>query len=330
MNFSDLLYETRFNTSETVKRLSKSLSEQDIEYMKSKYLISKQELMKKYLDKDIDENTLMINEMKEYMKIIIKGIINEYGLVIPEDRLANLKLMLESDSVVLINDPDYNHDFTAETDKGRVVINMARIGKNGIINEPDKYDKALTAKGLLPHELFHIILHMLKPAEIANERMHIQLSNGKEIRNRGMVGFMLNEGFVEKFAEEFCERNGLYYNVAPQYIPYINICNYVMESNPKINQNTIFSLDASECISQLPQEEQQLYYNAELVSFAVRHGKKETGEKINAEEVVGGYIELVQLDELSEESKEKIQSYYRNKNKKLQETLQGKFENKTL
>ena len=37
---------------------------------------------------------------------------------------------------------------------------------------------------------------MLKSKDLANDRMIINLINGDIITSRGMVGFILNEGFV--------------------------------------------------------------------------------------------------------------------------------------
>ena len=130
----------------------------------------------------------------------------------------------------------------------------------------------------------------------------INLSDGKTITSRGMVGFMLNEGFVEKLSNEFCSKQDqfhpgeFYHSIAPQYIPYVNICNYITQTNPNINIQNIFSINYETCLEDLSEEQRNAYKKAECVSYAVRHGESKVGRKINATEVISTNVEKVDLD----------------------------------
>lgn len=316
--FEQLLYETRFSTRETVDRIKIKYTEDELQQIMNAFEIERQKLIQKYSSINLSKEDLMKKELKDYLSTIVSLINQEYGSFIPEDRLNKLNNMISEDSVIVINNPEDKHDFSADSKNGKVIVNLARIGKNEKNPNPDIFTQITTAKGTLPHELFHIVIHMLKPEEVADERMVISLSNGDTIASRGMVGFMLNEGFVEKFSSEFCQKYGLYYSIAPQYLPYVDICNYFMEYNPQINSATIFSLDEVDCIGSLSAEEQQKYYSAEAVSYAIRHKDKK------AEDVINSRIEKVQidLDNIPQNRLEELKIYYEQKNSKLSETMQ--------
>jgi len=224
--------------------------------------------------------------------------------------------MLYNDCVIVIDDPKDKHDFSADTRIGKVIVNLARIAKTDEEPEPDIYRKIAVANGCLPHEIFHMIITLLKQEELADERMIINLKNGLQITARGMVGFMLNEGFVEKFSSEFAERNGLYHQIAPQYLPYVDICNFIMEHHEDVNENTIFSLEAHEIILRLTPEEQQEYYDAETISYAVRH------RDLNADDIANTKIQIEELPyKISPERKKELMNYMLLKEQKFEETV---------
>lgn len=324
-SFDQILYETRFSTKETVERMRTRYSEQELATMLYSQNVERERLINKYQNSSLSDMELMKVELTSYMTKIIEMIKEEYGDLIPEDRLDKLNCMLSADSVIIINVEQDKHDFSADSTNGKVIVNIAKIGKSKS-NNVDIYTQMAVANGILPHELFHIIIQMLKPEELADERMIINLSNGETITSRGMVGFMLNEGFVEKFSSEFCEKYGLYHLIALQYLPYVDICNFIMETCPNINKNTIFSLDESEVISSLTPEEQQKYYQAEAISYAVRHKERK------ATEVIDYSIKKIDIDfsQISSERFEELKKYYLFKNNKLQETLTLSSNNKVL
>lgn len=324
--FDGILYETVFSTKETVERFKSGYTNEELEEILKAQEAEIYRLKLKYKNLGLSDSELMKCELMDYMRKIISFINTEYSNLIPEDRLDKLNKMLNINSVVVINDENDDHDFSADSKNFKVIVNLAKIGKSTNNSNPDIYTQMAIANGTLPHEIFHMIIQMLKPEELADERMIINTVEGNVITSRGMVGFMLNEGFVEKFSSELCQKYGLYYQIAPQYLPYVDVCNYIMRNYPQINENTIFSLDESDIMGILNSEERQKYYQAEMISFAVRHKNRK------AKDIVGASIEQIKIDysNIPKARLEEIKNYYLMKNKKLQETSLLKTENKHL
>ena len=324
--FSQILFETRFTTKESVERIKSRYSQEEIEKMANYQKTEIARLREKYANTKLPDEELIRQELTEYMTTIINLINSDYSELIPSDRLEKLNNMLQSGGVIVINDKNDKHDFSANSKNGKIIVNLAKIGKTEKNPNPDIYTQMAVANGTLPHELFHIVIQMLMPEEIADERMIINMSNDELITSRGMVGFMLNEGFVEKFSLEFCQRHGLYHQIAPQYISYVDICNYIMDRYPQINEQTIFSLDERDVLGNLSHEERRRYYQAEAVSYAVRHKGK------NANDVVASSIEKVEIEysDVPKERLEEIKMYYAFKNNKLTETTAITSEKKCL
>lgn len=92
-----------------------------------------------------------------------------------------LNRLLNENSLKIINVPTYDHDFTANSVLGELTINLAKLkGKN-------IYEKIVSAKGTLPHEIFHFIIKMLKEEDKVDERIVVNLKEGKPITSKGMV-----------------------------------------------------------------------------------------------------------------------------------------------
>lgn len=309
-----LLYETCFSTGETVDRI-KGKYEDEIKFFEKKYMFEIQKIRNKYYNSSLSNEEMMKKELTEYMHIIIKCINDEYGDLIPINRLKMLNNML-SDGIVVIYDENEKHDFSADSTDGHVIVNLAKIGREDGKPLPDIYTQIVKAKGTLPHELFHIVIQMLKPKDVADERMVIDLKSGESLTSRGMVGFILNEGFVEKYSEILCKKHNLYYQKGPQYIPFVNLCDYIMAKYPSVNTNTIFSLDESDVLSYFNDWERNLYYDYECISYAVRHGEKKR------EDIASSHIESVDVDysSLSQDEIFYLQDYYLEKNSKLAQT----------
>ena len=285
--FERLLIDTGFSTEESVK-LIKNGNREFVSSVYDAYMLEKEKLIHKYKDSNLSKTDMLKKELTEYMQKIIECINQEYGDIIPKEKLDVLNRM-NDDGIVIINDESDKHDMSANSNTGHVIANLAALGKTSQRPNPDIYTQMTIAKGSLPHEMFHVIIQMLKPDELADERMVIKTTNGKEITSRGMVGFMLNEGFVEKFSSDLCKKYNLYYQIAPQYIPYVNICDYIMKEHLSINSQFVFSSDEEKILDNLNEQERNLYHKYELISYAVRH------EDIKRDEIVDYHIEKVDL-----------------------------------
>lgn len=310
MRFEELLEETKYSTSETLDRLiPRFIESSEYQKMQERYVLEKRKLQDKYPNISNSEE-IMRAELFEYLLKLIPAIKDKYGEYIPFDRMQKLDGLLNPKNIVVINNSEDKHDFSADSEKGQIIINLSKIACG---DSKDIYDKLVTAKGGLPHEIFHLIIKMLKSSDLADERMVINLSNGNTITSRGMVGFMLNEGFVEKLSSEFCSKQEqlypgeYYYSVAPQYIPYVNICNYIMKTNSNINEKSIFSINYDNCLSGLSKEQIDAYKKAECVGFAVRHGKEKINREIKFEEVLSTRVDKITLESSFENmSKEQL------------------------
>ena len=314
--FQEILFNTRFTTSEIVKKLESELSPEEIDAILSAKEKQAMLLREKYKEAQVSDVEIMKRELMDYMKVIIGLINSEYSDFIPKDRLDKLNQMLSVDSIDVINDESYKHDISADSRNGKIIVNLARIGKNEKGEIVDIYSQVAAALGSLPHELFHIVIRMLKPDEIADERMVVNTKNGVAT-TRGMVGCMLNEGFVEKFSSSLCQKYGLYCQPVVSYLHYVELCDYVMKRFPQINEKTIFSLDESDIIPLFSLEEQQMYYEAERLSYAVR------SMRIKREDILSTSMEMVDIDfkGISKDSMEEIKNYYLMKNSKLEEMM---------
>lgn len=311
MNFEEILATTKYSTEETVKKLIPLYKlTGEFELLEQRHNKEIQNLKEKY--PNIQSTNEAINALKKelmaYIKKIIDAIKEDYISIIPQERLAVLEKLLNEENIKIINDPNYKHDFTANSIKGELIINLSELAKGKNI-----YEKIEKAKGTLPHEIFHFLIKMLKSEELVDERMIINLTNGESIRSTGMVGFMLSEGFVEKFSEEFCKRHiktgeDFYYTPAPQDSPYIEICNYIMLKNPNLNLNTLFRANYEDILNLLPREEVEQYKIAECISYAIRHkdAKREDIERVRVEKITQSNEEELPLQHLTKEQLEAL------------------------
>lgn len=283
MEFNQLLNDTKLTTKQTaIKYKDTYIQNGYMDYIQKRTMHEIENLKSNYPTVSNDANYMKAH-LSEYLSILIPKIKEEYGALIPPERIDLLEGLLDSSNVVVINDQEDKHDFSADTEKGQVIVNLAKM------RGADIYEKVINAKGLLPHETFHLIIQMLKGKKIADERMIIDLVDDNQIKSRGMVGFMLNEGMVEKFSTEFCAKNNFYFAMSPQYIPYVNISNYILNNNPA-SLSTVFSTNYEEMLSYLNEEEKQAYLKAECISYAVRH------KGIDPNQIKDVSIQKIELD----------------------------------
>ena len=292
MDFDSILASTQYSTRETAKAYFENMPQSEIDRVISMQNAEIDRIKDKYNGADISDTEIMRTEIQSYVAKLVPYIQSDYGEYIPKDRVENLyRLMNDSSRIIVVNDEKYDHDFSANSADGMIIVNLAKIGISKEHPNPSIYRKVASATGILPHELFHFVIQMLNPEYMETERMRINLSNGEQISTKGMVGFMLNEGFVEKTSSEFCDNHGFYHMPSIQYYPYIDVCNYVMENNPNVNDRTIFCLDKDDCLNGLSKDDKDKYHNAEAVSYAVRHQDKK------ATDVVSSSIEPVERDD---------------------------------
>lgn len=304
MTFEEILATTMFSTKETTEKLMPVfINTGEYERLQERYLNEIKKLQEKYpIITDATAIETMRKELSDYARKLILTIKNDYPNLIPNERLEKLDQLLDSSNIKIINDPNDNHDFSANSVTGELIINLHNLKGNNI------YEKIVTAKGTLPHEIFHFLIKMLKEEDKVDERLVINIKDREPLTSKGMAGFMLSEGFVEKFSKDFCKKHealgeDFYFSPGPQTIPYIEICEYIMSKNPNININNIFTLNYEDCLNSLTEEERRQYKKIEPISYAVRHNVKK-------EDIISAYTEKIFKDNmeisLTELSKEQL------------------------
>lgn len=228
-------------------------------------------------------------EVNNQFKKIIAKIISEYSEILSKEVIDKLKsLILE-----IVYDEKDNHDISV-TSKG-IKINLFKV-----LKDKDLYSSIINTIGTLPHELFHFIFSMLKPGFEVDERMVYELPDGRVGSVLGMVGHMLNEGFVEKLSSEFCEENDIFYIPSPKYICLTKLCTYIMkncdislEDLTKYNYEDIFKLFSNEVVEKYKEVEREEYiYNFEVrlnddteLDLSTEEGIKSYNQKLSSIEI---------------------------------------------
>lgn len=239
----------------------------------------------------------------DFLSSFIPIVCTEYGPYISDEKLQKFLGLLNEKNIILINDPTVEHDFSANSELGQITINEAQFNK-----EEDHYlERSLVRTlGNLPHESFHFLINMLKKEEQA--RMIYHLNTGETVHfPPGKVGQILSEGFVEKYASDFCERHGIFYTIDPSYAPFVNLCSYFQNENSNIDDNCIFNSNYETIFESLSENALKSYEETErltmLMHFQVKEYqglKDKQGKKImiNPSMVISSYTEKLNLSNL--------------------------------
>jgi hypothetical protein len=222
--------------------------------------------------------------LSNHSKNIIETIKTDYeGKLTPEiiERLNKF-------SIDVINAPSEHGDMTAHSDISQVSINLAHFATDTTTLE----SKIVRAMGTMPHELFHFIFRMLKDKNSVDEKMVYDLSNGEQATVKGMVGHMLNEGFVEKLSSDFCQRNNIYSSPNPSYLQFTKLCEYIMKNNPNINEQFLIHNNYEGVLEKFSPEAREKYKETERTEYIGNFKlNTSTGEKrnISGQEVISSY-----------------------------------------
>lgn len=204
----------------------------------------------------------------DFLTPVVSKIEEQYGMDIPVERLSKLKGLLQERNITIISDPTSRHDYSADSKTGKIIINQAAIGKN---HTGDISISIVNALGVIIHESFHQLIKMLIEDGIADERMFylVDTQQGESVCHfpPGKYGQILSEGFVEKLATEFAEKNGFYYTIAPAYIPYVDICTSLMEKDPSIDHKFLFTHNVTDILNKMAPDARIAYEEAERLAM---------------------------------------------------------------
>ena len=265
--FSEIIRDSQYSSSELLKKYLETPEFQIYsEQLRNKWQELLQQIMeerKKHMELSNQEFFSFI--LNQYSVKIIERIKENYaGKLTHEilDRLNNFNLEIK-------NDESFKHDMTAYPDKSLISINMAYFAKGKSLEQ-----QVVQAMGTMPHEIFHFIFQILKPKQLADERMVFKLADGNTASSLGMVGHMLNEGFVEKLSSDFCEKHGIFYAISPSYIQFVNLCNYIMEHNPQITEDFLLKHDYDDILRMCSSDVVETYKKTERIEYANRFSLK--------------------------------------------------------
>lgn len=238
----------------------------------------------------------------DYSKKIIDKIKEDYkGKLTPEiiDRLDKF-------NIKVINDMEKHGDMTAHSEISQISINNAHFA----LDEKDIEGKVVRSMGSMPHELFHFVTKMLKDNEHCDEEMVYELDNGEKAFVFGMTGHMINEGMTEKLSSDFCKRNNIYYSLNPSYIQLTKLCEYMMKTNPDINEEFIIHHNYEGVFEKCMPEVVEAYKETERFEYVRNFDlKTKDGKKIKVDptQVVSSYnqkVEPMQKEEATDKKQE--------------------------
>ena len=300
--FASIVRDSQYSSSELLKKYSEIPEFHEFsEQLKSRWSQLLQQISderKKY--PEMSDSDFFKSQVLEQSIQIIEGIKKDYaGLLTPEilDRLNKFNLEVKYD-------PEFEHDMTAYADKNMISINTAYFAKGKSLEE-----QIVQAMGTMPHEIFHFVFNMLKSEQLADERMVFELTNGDVASSFGMVGHILNEGFVEKLSADFCKRNGIFYTISPSYIQFVNLCDYIMQHNHQVTETFLMKHNYEDVLRLCSPEVVEAYKQTERTEYANNFKlklKDGSYREIKPEEIVRSFNQYVKKDEEYSKRKKQI------------------------
>ncbi|MDD2518655.1 MAG: hypothetical protein PHG18_02065 [Bacilli bacterium] len=250
------------------------------------------------LTDEIFFKTILVNRSNT----IIEAIKKDYVEILTPDIIERLNKF----NINVINEPEEHGDMTAHPEIYQVSINMAHFATE----RKDVEGKVVRAMATMPHEIFHFIYRILKDEKNCDERIVYNLTNGDKATCFGMVGHMLNEGFVEKLSTDFCNKNNIYSSINPSYIQFTKLCDYITKVNPTVNKSFLIHNNYEGILNTFSDEAREKYKETERIEYLGNFKlKTQSGVKriINEQEIVSSYNEKVEsnLKDMSQIKTEK-------------------------
>lgn len=231
-----------------------------------------------------------------FLSPVIQRVNEQYGAIIPKDKLQKLNGLLNPENINFTFDKNQN-DIQADSLTGQLIINPQKTQGNTI------EEKIVSSMGASTHESFHLLVNMLKSPEQAEqlgERLMYKIATSegeKEIHFApGKYGQVLSEGFVEKLSSEFAQQNGFYYTLNPSYIPCVNLCSQIMQQDRTIDLTFLFTKSGDDIVNKMSPEVKSKFEESErlfvLNNFETKETKKDVALKgINSNCVVSSWME---------------------------------------
>lgn len=234
--------------------------------------------------------------MVSFLYPVIQRVNEQYGTIIPKDKLQKLNGLLNPKNINFTFDKNQN-DIQTDSLTGQLIINPQKTQGNTI------EEKIVSSMGVSIHESFHLLVNMLKSPEQAEqlgERLMYKVATSegeKEIHFAPVkYGQVLSEGFVEKLSSEFAQQNGFYYTLNPSYIPCVNLCSQIMQQDRTIDSTFLFTKSGDDIVNKMSPEVKSKFEDSERLfvinNFETKETKKDEALRgINSACVVSSWME---------------------------------------
>lgn len=217
--------------------------------------------------------------MVSFLSPVVQKINDQYGQMIPQDKLKKLNGLLNPQNITFTFDKNQN-DIQANSEKGQLLINPQKTLGSTL------EEKIVCSMGASIHESFHLLVNMLKSPEQAEkigERLMYTIATtegDKEVHFApGKYGQVLSEGFVEKLSSEFARKNGFYYTLNPSYIPYVELCSQLMNQDKSIDTQFLFTKTGDDIVSKMTPEVKSKFEETERLVVINNFETKESRRK---------------------------------------------------
>lgn len=242
----------------------------------------------------------------EFLNPVVNKIKEEYGDKIPQDRMARLINMLSENNIEFRFDPSYN-DIQADSYSGKLIINPQKtFGEN-------LEEKITSTLGASIHESFHMLVNILKTpdeAEKSGERLMYKVATTEGDRlvhfAPGKYGQVLSEGFVEKLSSEFASRNGFYYTLNPNYIPYVKLCGELQKQDEHIDDEFLFRANIDDLVERMDNNLKEKYQETERLAVINNFAPKEVKRDENLVNLNSDNVKESWMEQNGEETKKAI------------------------
>lgn len=291
---SDSIQRQQMELLQQVKQDREQMEPRIIEHLKQSFPTLPEQTISKLATEQFYRMSI-----SKFLKPVISQVENEYGAIIPEDKMEKFKGLANFQNIKL----NFNGtNAEADSKNGQLVFNPNETLGTTI------EEKIVMSMGVSIHEAFHLLVNMNKSQEQAmedSERLKyiVSTSEGdKEVHFApGKYGQVLNEGFVEKMSSEFAQRNNFYCMINPRYVPYVDVCSKIMEHDKSITPEVLFTKNGDTIREKMSSEIRTKYEEAERIAvinhFSVKESDKDSSLKnITSDNVKESWMEKKGVD----------------------------------
>ncbi len=231
---------------------------------------------------NLEDEAFMKKIIDESIIKFINKLLSKHQYKIPLIKIKDLK-QLQKNGVEIVKVG--NHDYLVDLEKKKIILNINKIGQ-GLSLEM----KTALILASIPNQVMRFLIRMLKNEKNIKEEMIFKLKTGEEKKSLGMVGWILNEGYIEMMTRNFCIKNNIYYSPIPKYHSFSKLCENI-SSTYNIKDDDIFKYDYEDICKLMDEELVFEYKSVECLYFLSQN--KINGEQISLNKVKQAYTSMI-------------------------------------